>query len=30
MAEIRKDPRWLQAQKAFVELSNKFRADPLE
>ena len=29
MAEIRKDPRWLQAQKAFVELSNKFRADPL-
>jgi hypothetical protein len=30
MAEIRKDPRWLQAQKAFVELSNKFRTDPLE
>ena len=30
MAEIRQDPRWLQAQKAFVELSNKFRADPLE
>ena len=30
MAEIRKDARWLQAQKAFVELSNKFRADPLE
>lgn len=30
MAEIREDARWLQAQKAFVELSNKFRADPLE
>jgi hypothetical protein len=30
MAEIRQDARWLQAQKAFVELSNKFRADPLE
>lgn len=30
MAEIRRDPRWLQAQKAFVELSDKFRADPLE
>ena len=30
MAEIRQDARWLQAQKAFVELSSKFRADPLE
>jgi hypothetical protein len=30
MAEIRQDARWLQAQKAFVELSDKFRADPLE
>jgi hypothetical protein len=30
MAEIRQDPRWIQAQKAFVALSNTFRADPLE
>jgi hypothetical protein len=30
MAEIRQDPRWLHAQKPFVELSGKFRADPLE
>lgn len=30
MAEIRRDPSWLQAQKAFVELSEKFRRDPLE
>ncbi|MDD2764602.1 MAG: hypothetical protein PHE83_11570 [Opitutaceae bacterium] len=30
MTEIRQDQRWLQAQKAFVELSNKFRTDPLE
>ena len=30
MAEIRGDPRWLQAQKAFVELSEKFGRDPLE
>jgi len=29
MAEIRKDPHWLEAQKAFVEMSEKFRADPL-
>jgi len=29
MAEIRGDPHWLQAQKAFVELSEKFRRDPL-
>jgi len=30
MAEIRKDSRWLKAQAAFVDLSEKFRADPLE
>jgi hypothetical protein len=30
MAEIRTDARWLQAQKAFLEMSEKFRADPLE
>jgi hypothetical protein len=30
MAEIRADARWLQAQKAFLEMSEKFRADPLE
>jgi hypothetical protein len=30
MAEIRTDPRWLAAQKALFELSEKFRADPLE
>ncbi len=30
MAEIRRDPRWLQAQKAFMDLSNRFRTDPLE
>jgi hypothetical protein len=30
MTEIRRDPRWLQAQKAFLELSNRFRTDPLE
>ena len=29
MAEIRQDPLWLHAQKPFVELSGKFRADPL-
>jgi hypothetical protein len=29
MAEIRADPRWLKAQAAFVDLSEKFRADPL-
>ena len=29
MAEIRKNPLWLTAQKPFVELSEKFRADPL-
>ena len=30
MAEIRGDARWLKAQAAFVDLSEKFRADPLE
>ncbi len=30
MSQIRGDPRWLQAQKAFLDLSNRFRADPLE
>ncbi|MEO8865285.1 MAG: hypothetical protein ABI420_09700 [Opitutaceae bacterium] len=29
MAEIRADSRWLKAQAAFVDLSEKFRADPL-
>ena len=30
MAEIRRDPRWLNAQSAFFDLCEKFRADPLE
>jgi hypothetical protein len=30
MAEIRRDPKWLKAQAVFFELSQKFRADPLE
>jgi hypothetical protein len=30
MAEIRSDSKWLRAQKPFVELSAKFRDDPLE
>lgn len=30
LAEIRRDPKWLKAQAAFFELSEKFRADPLE
>ena len=30
MDGITKDPRWLGAQVPFVELSEKFRADPLE
>jgi hypothetical protein len=30
MAEIRQSPLWRVAQKPFVELSDKFRADPLE
>lgn len=29
MAEIRRDPKWLNAQAAFFELCEKFRADPL-
>ena len=28
--DIRQDPRWLEAQKVFLDLSEKFRADPLE
>lgn len=30
MAEIRTDPKWLEAQKALFELSEKFRSDALE
>lgn len=30
MIEIRKDPLWLEAQRPFVELASRFRADPLE
>lgn len=30
MAEIRSEPLWLQAQKPFADLSDKFRHDPLE
>jgi hypothetical protein len=30
MTELRQDPLWLAAQKPFVDLANKFRADPLE
>jgi hypothetical protein len=29
MDEIRSSPAWLKAQQAFVELSNKLRADPV-
>jgi hypothetical protein len=29
MAQIRQNPNWLEAQKPFVELSEKFRDDPL-
>jgi len=29
MAEIRRSPHWLRAQKPFVEMGEKFRADPL-
>jgi hypothetical protein len=29
MTEIRQDPLWLEAQKPFVDLSVKFRSDPL-
>lgn len=28
MTEIRKDPRWLDAQRAFVEMTEAFAADP--
>ena len=30
LADLRRDPRWRQAQKPFVDLTEKFRADPLE
>jgi hypothetical protein len=30
MAEIRKDVKWLKAQAVFFELSEKFRAEPLQ
>jgi hypothetical protein len=30
MADIRQDPLWLEAQKPFVQLSERFRKDPLE
>ena len=30
MTDIRKDALWLSAQKPFVDLSTKFRGDPLE
>jgi hypothetical protein len=30
MSDIRRDPLWLAAQQPFVELSGKFRGDPLE
>ena len=30
MADLRRDQRWLKAQGAFVDLSEQFRADPLE
>ena len=30
MADIRQDPRWLEAQKPFAKLSELFRHDPLE
>ena len=30
MSAIAKDPLWLSAQVPFVELSDQFRADPLE
>ncbi|HTL66826.1 MAG TPA: hypothetical protein VL200_04120 [Lacunisphaera sp.] len=29
MAELRQDPLWIEAQKPFVQLSERFRADPL-
>ncbi len=30
MTDIRQDPLWIAAQKPFVDLASKFRADPLE
>lgn len=30
MTQIRQNPNWIEAQKPFVELSEKVRADPLE
>jgi hypothetical protein len=30
MVQIRQNPNWIVAQKPFVELSERFRADPLE
>jgi hypothetical protein len=30
MSDIRRDPLWLTAQKPFLDLSDKFRDDPLE
>lgn len=30
MTEIRQDPAWLAAQKAFLDLASKFQTDPLE
>jgi len=30
MTEIRQDPRWLAAQKPFLDLATKVRSDPLE
>ena len=30
MTDIRQDPRWLEAQKPFAQLSELFRNDPLE
>jgi hypothetical protein len=30
MAQIRQSPNWLEAQKPFVDLSERFRGDPLE
>jgi hypothetical protein len=30
MTDIRQDPRWLEAQKAFVALASEFRQSPLE
>ena len=29
MVDIRQDPLWIEAQRPFVELAGKFRADPL-